>query len=205
MENTVDWTFSRYYQLLLLPLLLLPFLPACSAEPPEQFFKDDIMRMVLLERELGFREEITGIEILKRTHYEDQIEVQVRVTGWAVHPEITIGATLPASSVKKPSWAVWKYFCSKVEKKWVIDDKYKVEEGFVEQNSESRIQKGKHVSQAKSVNPKAEQIRKRYLYRRLVLTGDAVIRRETARKMVGPDCAYHLYGRIISPKFKSCS
>lgn len=84
----------------------------------------------MIDRELGFREEITGIKIIKRTKYEEQLEIQVRVTGWAVHPEITIGATLPAASEQKSSWAVWKYFCRKVDKTWVVDDKYKVEEGF---------------------------------------------------------------------------
>lgn len=86
--------------------------------------------MVMIDRELGFREEITGIEIVKRTSYEDQLEVQVRVTGWAMHPELTIGATLPAAPELRPSWAVWKYFCSRPDKKWIIDEKYKVEEGF---------------------------------------------------------------------------
>jgi hypothetical protein len=115
---------------LLLLLLLSLFFPGCSSKPPEQFFQDDIRNMVMIDRELGFREEITGIKIIKQTKYEEQLEVQVRVTGWAVHPEITIGATLPAASEQKPSWAVWKYFCRRVDKNWVVDDKYKVEEGF---------------------------------------------------------------------------
>ena len=46
------------------------------------------------------------------------------------------------------------------------------------------------------MNPKAEQIRKRYLYRRLILSGDARISRETAKRMIGPDCAYQLYGTV---------
>ena len=45
------------------------------------------------------------------------------------------------------------------------------------------------------MNPKAEQIRIRYLYRRLVINGDVKVSKDTAKKIVGPDCAYQLYGR----------
>jgi len=38
-----------------------------------------------------------------------------------------------------------------------------------------------------------EEIRLRYLYRRLVLWGRGRIPLEAARRLVGPDCAYHLY------------
>ena len=41
----------------------------------------------------------------------------------------------------------------------------------------------------------AEGIRIRYLYRRMILNGEIKISHGTAKRMVGPDCAYHLYGR----------
>jgi hypothetical protein len=39
----------------------------------------------------------------------------------------------------------------------------------------------------------SEEIRLRYLYRRLVIDGKARLSFEAARRLVGPDCAYHLY------------
>lgn len=42
---------------------------------------------------------------------------------------------------------------------------------------------------------KADQIRKRHLYRRLILTGKLKLSRSSAVPLVGPDCAYHLYRR----------
>ena len=42
---------------------------------------------------------------------------------------------------------------------------------------------------------RAEEIRRRYHYRRLVLTGKAKLPVKTAAKLIGPDCAYHLYSR----------
>lgn len=38
-----------------------------------------------------------------------------------------------------------------------------------------------------------EEIRLRYLYRRLVLTRQARIPLEAAKQLMGPDCAFHLY------------
>jgi len=43
------------------------------------------------------------------------------------------------------------------------------------------------------MNCKAEEIRIRYLYRNLILRGKIRLSLEAARKLVGPDCAYHLY------------
>jgi len=43
------------------------------------------------------------------------------------------------------------------------------------------------------VNPRAEEVRIRYLYRTLVLKGRLRLPPEAARALVGPDCAYHLY------------
>ncbi len=43
------------------------------------------------------------------------------------------------------------------------------------------------------MNDKAEEIRIRYLYRDLVLRKKLRLPFEGAVKMVGPDCAYHLY------------
>jgi hypothetical protein len=39
----------------------------------------------------------------------------------------------------------------------------------------------------------SEEIRLRYLYRRLVIDGKVTLSFESARRLVGPDCAYHLY------------
>ena len=41
----------------------------------------------------------------------------------------------------------------------------------------------------------AESIRIRYLYRRMILNGELSVSHGTAKRMVGPDCAYHLYGK----------
>ena len=41
---------------------------------------------------------------------------------------------------------------------------------------------------------RSEEIRIRYKYRKLILTGKARISLESARALVGPDCAFHLYG-----------
>ena len=42
----------------------------------------------------------------------------------------------------------------------------------------------------------AELIRKRYLYRRLILTKKVALPRRSATQLIGPDCAYHLYGQL---------
>jgi hypothetical protein len=39
----------------------------------------------------------------------------------------------------------------------------------------------------------AEAMRVKYLYRALLLKGKINLPLESARKLVGPDCAYHLY------------
>jgi hypothetical protein len=42
-----------------------------------------------------------------------------------------------------------------------------------------------------------EEIRLRHLYRRMILLGKAKMSFESARRLVGPDCAFHLYGRTV--------
>ncbi len=49
---------------------------------------------------------------------------------------------------------------------------------------------------------KSEEIRIRHLYRKLIVTGKAKISLESARSLVGPDCAYHLYGLVERKKKK---
>ncbi|HYA88870.1 MAG TPA: hypothetical protein VEI57_17645 [Nitrospirota bacterium] len=49
----------------------------------------------------------------------------------------------------------------------------------------------------------SEEIRLRYLYRRLIIDGKARISFEAARRLVGPDCAYHLYAVAGKTKPKS--
>jgi hypothetical protein len=45
----------------------------------------------------------------------------------------------------------------------------------------------------KIMTQKNEEIRLRYLYRSLILQGKARISLDSARRLVGPDCAFHLY------------
>jgi hypothetical protein len=40
---------------------------------------------------------------------------------------------------------------------------------------------------------KAEIIRLKYKYRRLILTGKIKLPPSVAARLIGPDCAYHLY------------
>lgn len=40
---------------------------------------------------------------------------------------------------------------------------------------------------------RAETLRKKHLYRSLILQGKLKLRHQAARRLVGPDCAYHLY------------
>jgi hypothetical protein len=47
---------------------------------------------------------------------------------------------------------------------------------------------------------RSEEIRLRYLYRRLIIEGKAKISFEAARRLVGPDCAYHLYSVVSDGK-----
>ncbi len=50
------------------------------------------------------------------------------------------------------------------------------------------------------MNAKSEEIRLRYAYRNLVLSGKVRLSFESARGLIGPDCAYHLYGMITSAR-----
>jgi len=43
-------------------------------------------------------------------------------------------------------------------------------------------------------SPQAEEIERRYRYRTLILKRKVKLTRLAATKMIGPDCAYHLYG-----------
>ena len=52
------------------------------------------------------------------------------------------------------------------------------------------------------MNPKAEQIRLRYLYRTKLLRGEIKVPLGTAKKLVGPDCVYHLYSTFETGKGK---
>ncbi len=44
-----------------------------------------------------------------------------------------------------------------------------------------------------TMKPVSEEIRLRYLYRRLVIDGKVKLSFDAARRLVGPDCAYYLY------------
>ena len=50
------------------------------------------------------------------------------------------------------------------------------------------------------MNAKAEEIRIRYLYRDLLLRGKLRLPFEAAVRIIGPDCAYHLYSGMVSKK-----
>ena len=55
------------------------------------------------------------------------------------------------------------------------------------------------------MSSKNEEIRLRYLYRGLILSGKAKLSLEAARGLVGPDCAYHLYGVVDLSKSRPTS
>ena len=44
-----------------------------------------------------------------------------------------------------------------------------------------------------AVSSEGEGIRRKYLYRRLIVTGRVRAPLQAAIRLVGPDCAYHLY------------
>jgi hypothetical protein len=48
----------------------------------------------------------------------------------------------------------------------------------------------------------SEEVRLRYLYRKLILEGKAVLSFESAKMLIGPDCAFHLYSNIDSKTTK---
>jgi hypothetical protein len=115
-------------------LILIPLFFSCSSgKPPDELFHDNVKKMVLVDRAMRFKEEVTKISIVSITKYEDQVEAEVRVEGWAVHRDLRIGATLPVSKEKKSGWATWKFFLTKKDDDWIIMEKFKVAEGFVEQ------------------------------------------------------------------------
>jgi hypothetical protein len=111
--------------------MLILTLASCTSMPQDEFFLNEIQRMVRIDEGLEFKEEIAGIEILKKTSNKIQVEVEVKVTGWATHRELSIGATLPASNNRRKGWAVWKFFCVKNGKLWEIKEKYKIDEGWM--------------------------------------------------------------------------
>lgn len=51
------------------------------------------------------------------------------------------------------------------------------------------------------MNEKADAIRKKYHYRRLILTGKIALARQAAVKLIGPDTAYHLYAQPRKNEF----
>lgn len=53
------------------------------------------------------------------------------------------------------------------------------------------------------MNEKADDIRKKYAYRQMILKGKIKLSRNSAVKLVGPDTAYHLYSQKDSAKKKS--
>lgn len=50
-------------------------------------------------------------------------------------------------------------------------------------------------------NEHAEALRKKHLYRSLILSGKLKLHHQSARRLVGPDCAYHLYSHLNASDF----
>jgi hypothetical protein len=50
------------------------------------------------------------------------------------------------------------------------------------------------------MNTHSENTRLRYKYRNLILRGKIKVPRSTAIRLVGPDCAYHLYRQESSKR-----
>ena len=51
-------------------------------------------------------------------------------------------------------------------------------------------------------NQKAELIRKKYAYRRAVMKGKVKLSVPAAARLIGPDCAYHLYSTFDGKEAK---
>jgi len=56
--------------------------------------------------------------------------------------------------------------------------------------------RGQNVERDKVMTTNSEEIRLRYLYRKLILEGKVVHSFESAKKLIGPDCAFHLYSIV---------
>ncbi len=52
------------------------------------------------------------------------------------------------------------------------------------------------------MNSRAEEIRLRHLYRKMIVMGKVKVSFESARRLVGPDCAFHLYGTVTKKEKK---
>ena len=50
------------------------------------------------------------------------------------------------------------------------------------------------------MSEKAKIMAKKYQYKKLILQGKITTDPETAKKLIGPDCAYHLYQHKTTPK-----
>lgn len=50
------------------------------------------------------------------------------------------------------------------------------------------------------MNEKADDIKKKYAYRQMILKGQIKLNRKSAVKLIGPDTAYHLYSQKESSK-----
>ncbi|MBF0565327.1 MAG: hypothetical protein HQK89_08795 [Nitrospirae bacterium] len=68
------------------------------------------------------------------------------------------------------------------------------------QECRETMHKSRETKHEDRVSDKANQVRLRYKYRRLIMTGKARLPYKAAAQMVGPDCAYHLYGTIEADK-----
>jgi len=55
-----------------------------------------------------------------------------------------------------------------------------------------------HDERDEVVTNNSEEIRLRYLYRKLILGGKIVLSFESTKKLIGPDCAFRLYSMVDS-------
>jgi len=54
-----------------------------------------------------------------------------------------------------------------------------------------------------TMNEKADEIRKKYAHRPMILKGQIKLSRQSAVNLIGPDTAYHLYSQKESDRQKS--
>ncbi len=52
------------------------------------------------------------------------------------------------------------------------------------------------------MDQQSENIGKKYLYRRLIMTKKVKLKRKAATGLVGPDCAYHLSSQVPTPNIQ---
>ncbi len=115
-------------------LLGLAMLAAgCSKGPKDEVIVANVQKMAAVDRSLGFTIQIDKVDVTDRSVDGDKAVVKSRVSGWATHPEVHIGAILPAEATVRQSWAEWEFVLQRTESGWAIEDKFKTKEGFADE------------------------------------------------------------------------